>query len=78
MEWHCLFWEVLLTDSFCFVDRHVSPIVIEEIFAFEPPVSINNLQIAKQEGGLSKLIVITDMEVKAISLERCQKALSCR
>ncbi|KAL7639028.1 UNVERIFIED_CONTAM: hypothetical protein RMT77_010562 [Armadillidium vulgare] len=59
-------------------DRQVTPIIVEEIHVFETPVLINNLQIAKQSDGDSKLVIITDIEVKAIPLQRCHKAASCR
>ncbi|XP_045121085.1 semaphorin-1A-like isoform X7 [Portunus trituberculatus] len=55
----------------------IEPVVIEEIHVFEEPVPIVNLQIAHQKDGKSKLIIITDDEVKSISLHRCQRATTC-
>lgn len=52
--------------------------VIEEIHVFEEPIPIVNLQIAHQKDGNSKLIIITDDEVKSISLHRCHRATTCR
>lgn len=57
---------------------NIDPVVIEEIHVFEEPVPIMNLQIAHQSNGESKLIIITDYEVKSIDLHRCQRATTCR
>lgn len=57
--------------------NNIEPVVIEEIRAFEHPVPIMNLQIAQQAGGESKLIIITDDEVKSIPLHRCHRATTC-
>lgn len=56
---------------------NIDPVVIEEIHVFEEPVPIMNLQIAHQSNGESKLIIITDYEVKSIDLHRCQRATTC-
>lgn len=56
----------------------IEPVVIEEIRAFEQPLPIMNLQIAQHAGGESRLIIITDDEVKSISLHRCHRATTCR
>ncbi|KAG7164856.1 Semaphorin-1A-like [Homarus americanus] len=57
--------------------NNIEPVVIEEIRAFEDSVPIMNLQIAQQAGGESKLIIITDDEVKSIPLHRCHRATTC-
>lgn len=57
--------------------KNIEPVVIEEIRAFDHPVPIMNLQIAQQAGGESKLIIITDDEVKSIPLHRCHRATTC-
>ncbi|KAL7636955.1 UNVERIFIED_CONTAM: hypothetical protein RMT77_012713 [Armadillidium vulgare] len=54
-------------------DRQVIQIIIEEIHVFETPVLINNLQIAKQSDGDSKLVIITNIEVKAIPYKDATK-----
>ncbi|KAG0710478.1 Semaphorin-1A [Chionoecetes opilio] len=56
---------------------NIDPVVIEEIHVFEEPVPIVNLQIAHQNDGQSKLIIITDDEVKSIALHRCHRATTC-
>ncbi|XP_066967257.1 semaphorin-1A-like isoform X6 [Macrobrachium rosenbergii] len=55
----------------------IEPVIIEEIQVFEKPVAIVNMQIAQQTGGESKLIIITDDEVKSIDLHRCYRATTC-
>lgn len=55
----------------------IEPVVIEEIRAFEHPLPIMNLQIAQHAGGESRLIIITDDEVKSIPLHRCHRATTC-
>lgn len=55
----------------------IEPVVIEEIHVFEEPVPIVNLQITHQKDGESKLIIITDDEVKSIALHRCHRATTC-
>ncbi|XP_064106645.1 semaphorin-1A-like isoform X3 [Macrobrachium nipponense] len=55
----------------------IEPVIIEEIQVFEKPVAIVNMQIAQQTGGESKLIIITDDEVKSIELHRCYRATTC-
>ncbi|KAK7073998.1 receptor activity protein [Halocaridina rubra] len=52
-------------------------VIIEEIRVFEKSSAIVNMQIAKQSGGESKLIIITDDEVKSIDLHRCHRAVNC-
>ncbi|XP_068228414.1 semaphorin-1A-like isoform X3 [Palaemon carinicauda] len=55
----------------------IEPVIIEEIQVFERPVAIVNMQIAQQGDGESKLIIITDDEVKSIDLHRCFRATTC-
>lgn len=55
----------------------IEPVIIEEIRVFDKLVAIVNMQIAQQVGGDSKLIIITDDEVKSIDLHRCYRATTC-
>ncbi|CAL4114259.1 unnamed protein product, partial [Meganyctiphanes norvegica] len=53
----------------------IKPVIIEEIRVIDRPIV--NLQMAKVANGRSKLIVITDVEVKSIELHRCGRAKTC-
>ncbi|CAL4240749.1 unnamed protein product, partial [Meganyctiphanes norvegica] len=53
----------------------IKPVIIEEIRVTDR--QIVNLQMAKSTNGQNKLIVITDVEVKSIDLQRCGRATSC-
>ena len=61
----------------CFF-RMVEPVIIEEIHVYDHAVYISNMQLTKDGKGGSKLIIISDDEVKAVDLQRCHKANTCR
>ncbi|CAL4068346.1 unnamed protein product [Meganyctiphanes norvegica] len=53
----------------------INPVIIEEIRVIDRPIV--NLQMAKGANGQSRLIVITDVEVKSVELHRCGRAKTC-
>ncbi|KAK3863098.1 hypothetical protein Pcinc_031091, partial [Petrolisthes cinctipes] len=55
----------------------IKPVIIEEIQVFDIPTPIVNLQLAQPSQGESRLVIITDDEVKSIPLHRCHKANTC-
>jgi semaphorin 6 len=72
--------KVVNADS---ADSHktVNPVVIEEIQVFPLTVPIRNLQIVRDEAITeARLVVVTDSEIKALPLHRCnnEKITSCR
>ncbi|XP_021930956.1 semaphorin-1A isoform X3 [Zootermopsis nevadensis] len=61
-------------------DKSVNSVVIEEIQVLPPSVAVKNLYVVRMDGEESKLVVVSDDEIQAVKLQRCNsdKITNCR
>ena len=61
-------------------DKTVNSIVIEELQVLPPSVAVKNLYVVHMDGEESKLVVVSDDEIQAVKLQRCNsdKITNCR
>lgn len=61
-------------------DKTVNSVVIEELQVLPPSVAIKNLYVVHVDGEESKLVVVSDDEIQAVKLQRCNsdKITNCR
>jgi len=61
-------------------DKTVNSIVIEELQVLPPSVAVKNLYVVHMDGEDSKLVVVSDDEIQAVKLQRCNsdKITNCR
>jgi semaphorin 6 len=61
-------------------DKTVNSVVIEELQVLPPSVAVKNLYVVRMNGEESKLVVVSDDEIQAVKLHRCNsdKITNCR
>lgn len=61
-------------------DKTVNSVVIEELQVLPPSVAVKNLYVVHMDGEDSKLVVVSDDEIQAVKLQRCNsdKITNCR
>jgi len=61
-------------------DKTVNSIVIEELQVLPPSVAVKNLYVVHMDSEDSKLVVVSDDEIQAVKLQRCNsdKITNCR
>ncbi|GLH01245.1 Semaphorin-1A [Gryllus bimaculatus] len=71
--------KALNADSFD-SDKTVNSVVVEELQVLPPGVPVTNLYVVRMDGDDSKLVVVSDDEIQAIKLHRCNsdKITNCR